>query len=83
MVSVQALSAKQSLAALQELLAEAAAKGADATKLADGLRTRIQTAEAWEERANAFFTGEQKRPLQELQASPLFASLVLSVECSA
>jgi hypothetical protein len=53
--------------ALQELLAEAAAKGAEATKLADGLRSRIATAEAWEQRAHDFFSGEQRQPLQTLK----------------
>ncbi len=63
----QALSAKQSLAALQELLAEAAAKGAEETPLADGLRKRIASAEDWERRADAFFASPNKHALQALE----------------
>ncbi|CAL8461880.1 g1411 [Coccomyxa elongata] len=63
----KALSAKQSLAALQELLAEAAAKGADETSLADGLRKRIASAEDWERRADAFFASPNKHVLQALE----------------
>lgn len=63
----QALSAKQSLAALQELLTEAAAKGADETTLADGLRKRIASAEDWECRADAFFASSNKHALQALE----------------
>lgn len=61
------MSAKQSLAALQELLAEAAAKGADETALADGLRKRIASAEDWEQRATAFFASPNKHALQALE----------------
>ena len=66
----QALSGKQSLAALQELLAEAAAKGAEETSLADGLRKRIAGAEEWEQRANAFFASATKHQLKALEVRP-------------
>lgn len=63
----QALSGKQSLAALQELLAEAAAKGAEETSHADGLRKRIADAEEWEQRADAFFASSVKHELKALE----------------
>lgn len=77
-VWAQALSGKFTLAALQETLAEAAGKGAGATRLADGLRARIADAEAWDARAGALLAPSGARvPLEALEVHALCCTLKL------
>ncbi len=61
---VQALAGKQTLFLLQEMLSEAASKGADETTLADTLRTRIKAAEQWEQRAASFLADAETKKQQ-------------------
>ncbi len=69
MLCMQALSGKQTLFSLQEMLSEAASKGADDTPLADTLRKRIEVAEKWEERAARFLADadHKKQQLETLE----------------
>lgn len=75
---LQALSGKQTLFSLQEMLAEAASKGAEGTPLADTLRGRIEVAEKWEQRAAQFLADaeDKKQALDTLEVSisPLHTS---------
>lgn len=71
MVCMQALAGKQTLFLLQEMLAEAASKGAAETPLADTLRMRIEAAEKWEQRAASFLADaeNEKQQLETLDVS--------------
>ena len=75
--AAQALSGKQTLFSLQEMLSEAASKGAEETPLADTLRLRIEVAEKWEERAAQFLADaeEKKQPLESLEVSCAHTSM--------
>lgn len=53
---------KQTLVALHELLADAAAVGAEETPQAGALRARIEAAEAWTARASEFFGDAEAAP---------------------
>ena len=71
-VCVQALAGKQTLFLLQEMLSEAASKGAGETPLADTLRLRIEAAEGWERRAASFLADaeNEKQQLETLEVGP-------------
>ena len=73
MMSMQALAGKQTLFLLQEMLAEAASKGAAETPLADTLRMRIETAKRWEQRA-ASFLADAENEKQQLDALDVSAA---------
>ena len=77
---MQALAGKQTLFLLQEMLSEAASKGADETPLADTLRARIEAAEQWEQRAATFLTDAEtkKQQLDTLDVSAAPFSLRLT-----
>lgn len=68
---MQALAGKQTLFLLQEMLSEAASKGAADMPLADTLRTRIEAAEQWEQRAASFLADaeNEKQQLDTLDVS--------------
>ena len=70
-IILQALSGKQTLFSLQEMLSEAASKGAEGTPLADTLRRRTEVAKRWEQRGAQFLADaeEAKQSLEALEVS--------------
>lgn len=63
----QALTNKQTVSALVEVLEDAAAMGAEFTELGEGIRQRLERARAWEAEASQFFAKPGRAPLFALE----------------
>ena len=71
----QALTNKQTISALVEVLEDAAAMGAECSELGEGVRRRLECARAWEDEAAQFFAKPGRAPLFALEVrSPSLSS---------
>ena len=64
---MQALTNKTTMTALNEVLHDAVTMGAETSELSEGVRLRLQSAQAWEERAAQVLDAPEKPTDDELR----------------